>query len=116
MQAILRICYLRKFGYFSAKMKSVRFSFDKDKGMFFGPLQMQFQLDEQDAQEKMVRILLIGKFGLYYCRKCENLIWYSTKNDNEMIMATRYMPFSLQVIYLHTVAICSNLLSLLLTA
>lgn len=48
------MCYLRKFGYFVAKMKSIRFSFDKDKGMFYGPLQLQSQQDEKDAQEKMV--------------------------------------------------------------
>ena len=35
-------------------MKSINFTYDCDKQMFFGPLQMAAQLDEKTAQEKMV--------------------------------------------------------------
>ena len=34
---------LRKFGYFAAKLKSVNFTYDAGKGLFYGPLQLMPQ-------------------------------------------------------------------------
>ena len=55
-QTILRLCCLRRFGYFIAKMKSIQFTYDTDKCMFFGPLQLESQQDEKSAHEQMVSI------------------------------------------------------------
>ena len=52
-EAILRVLYLRRFGYFIAKLKSISFSYDREKGMFYGPVQLQSQHDERQAQVKM---------------------------------------------------------------
>ena len=57
-QTILRLCCLRRFGYFIAKMKSIQFTYDTDKCMFFGPLQLESQQDEKSAHEQMVSIMI----------------------------------------------------------
>ncbi|XP_013389352.1 protein SMG5 [Lingula anatina] len=53
-EALIRICCLRKFGYNMAKMKNISLSYDPEKGMFYGPLQLAAQQDQKEAQEKMV--------------------------------------------------------------
>lgn len=39
-ETILRICYLRRFGYFIMKLKTVEFTYSKETGMFYGPQQI----------------------------------------------------------------------------
>lgn len=39
VQAILRLCSLRHFGYFVAKLKGVNFTFNASTGQFIGPQQ-----------------------------------------------------------------------------
>ena len=54
-QAILRVCYLRHFGYFVGKMQNIQFHFEADKGVFCGPVQLQSQQEDQmAAQQNMV--------------------------------------------------------------
>ena len=35
-------------------MKSIQFTYDAEKSMFFGPLQLESQQDEKSAHEQMV--------------------------------------------------------------
>ena len=54
---MLRICYLRHFGYSVAKMKTIRFHYEADKGVFYGPVQLQSQeQDQMAAQQNMVSL------------------------------------------------------------
>lgn len=55
-EAVLRVCYLRRFGYFIARLKSVRFTFSKENGMFYGPQQLPTPdiVNDKKAEQDLV--------------------------------------------------------------
>jgi hypothetical protein len=61
-QAMLRVCCLRRFGYFISCMKSVCFTYDATKTTFVGPQQMLSgsAVEDRQVEQKLVSESYLG--------------------------------------------------------
>ena len=59
LQSMLRVCCLRRFGYFISQMKSISFSYDASRTTFIGPQQAvsEILVVDTQAERKLVSFL-----------------------------------------------------------
>jgi len=55
LQALVRVCCLRAFGYFISQLHTVTFTFDDAAAAFCGPQPAATSAPDQQAEQKMVR-------------------------------------------------------------
>jgi len=58
LQALVRVCCLRAFGYFISQLHTVTFTYDDTTATFCGPEPAATSTPNQPAEEKLVRCCL----------------------------------------------------------